>query len=100
MYANYYLPNLDTVIRRSLYGFIQRLSASQNSNMRTIEQSWLVRIKLWDVWAKDLYLLVLIAVFNGVNDNILTNSFLWLITIYHFCVFFFLYNFSTSFMAW
>ena len=56
MYANHDLPNLDTVIRRSLYGFIQRLSVSQNSIVRTIEQSWLVRIKLWDVWAKVLYL--------------------------------------------
>ena len=26
MYANYDLPNIDTVIRRSLFGFIQRLS--------------------------------------------------------------------------
>ena len=56
MYANHDLPNLDTVIRRSLYGFIQRLSVSQNSIVRTIGQSWLVRIKLWDVWAKVLYL--------------------------------------------
>ena len=49
MYANHDLPNLDTVIRRSLYGFIQRLSVSQNSIVRTIEQAWLVRIKLCDV---------------------------------------------------
>ena len=55
MYANHDLPNLDTVIRRSFYGFIQRLSVSQNSIVRTIEQYWL-RIKLWDVWAKVVYL--------------------------------------------
>ena len=35
MYANYHLPNNGTVIRRSLFGSIQRLSVSQNS----IEQS-------------------------------------------------------------
>ena len=64
MYANYDLPNLDTVIRRSLYGFIQRLSVSQNSIVRTIEQSWLDKIKLWDVWDRVLYLYVLIAVFK------------------------------------
>ena len=29
MYVNYNLPNLDTVIRRNLFGFIQRLSKSQ-----------------------------------------------------------------------
>ena len=56
MYANYDLPNIDTVIRRSLFGFIQRLSVSQNSIVRFIEQSWFVRIKLWDFWAKILYL--------------------------------------------
>ena len=44
MYAKYDLPNIDTVIRRSLYRFIQMLCVSQNSIVRTIEQSWLVRI--------------------------------------------------------
>ena len=56
MYANHDLPNFDTVIRRSLYGYIQRLSVSQNSIVCTIEQSWLVKIKLWNDWAKVLYL--------------------------------------------
>ena len=56
MYTNHDLPNLDTVIRRILYGFIQRLSVSQNSIVLTIEQSWLVRIKLCDVWVKVTYL--------------------------------------------
>ena len=56
MYANYDLPNLDTVIRRSLYGFIQKLFVSKNSIVCTIEQSWLVTIRSWDVWAKVLYL--------------------------------------------
>ena len=39
MYASYHLPNIDTVIRRSLYRFIQRLSVSQNSIVRSVEQS-------------------------------------------------------------
>ena len=56
MCGNHDLLNLDTVVRWSLYGFIQRLSVSQNSIVRTIEQCWLVKIKLWDVWAKALYL--------------------------------------------
>ena len=56
MYANYDLPNLDTVRRTNLYGFIQRLSVCQNSIVRAIEQAWLVRIKLWDVYAKAIYL--------------------------------------------
>ena len=56
MYAYHDLPNIDTVIRRSLFGFIQRLSVSQNSIVRSIEQSWFVRIKLWDFRTKILYL--------------------------------------------
>ena len=40
MYANYDLPNIDTVIKRDLFGFIQRLSVSQNSIVRSIKQSW------------------------------------------------------------
>ena len=56
MYENYDLPNIDTVVRRSLFRFIQRLSVSQNSIVRSIEQSWFVRIKLWDFWTKILYL--------------------------------------------
>ena len=61
MYANYDLPNIDTVIRRSLFGFIQRLSVSQNSIVRSIEQSWFVRIKLWDFWSLDQNSLPLIV---------------------------------------
>ena len=56
MYANYHLPNIDTVIRRNLFGFIQRLSVSQNSIVRSIEQSWFVRNKLWDLRVKMCYL--------------------------------------------
>ena len=59
MYVNYNLPNLDTVIRRNLFGFIQRLSKSllrQNSIIRALEHSWHIKIKHWDCWTKILYL--------------------------------------------
>ena len=56
MYVNYNLHNLDTVIRRNLFGFIQRLSISQNSIIRALEHSWHIKIKLWDCWTKILYL--------------------------------------------
>ena len=45
MYANYDLPNIDTVIRRSLFGFIQRLSGSKLSIVLSIEESCFVTIK-------------------------------------------------------
>ena len=54
--CSYDLLNIGTVIRRSLFGFIQRLSVSQNSIVRSIELSWFVRIELWDFWTKTLYL--------------------------------------------
>ena len=56
MYVNYNLSNLDTVIRRNLFGFIQRLSISQNSIIHALEHSWHIKIKLWDCWTKVLYL--------------------------------------------
>ena len=56
IYVNYNLPNVDTVIRRNLFGFIQRLSISQNSIIRALEHSWHIKIKHWDCWTKILYL--------------------------------------------
>ena len=41
MYVNYNLPNLDTVIRRNLFGYIQGLFVSQNSVIRKIQHYWL-----------------------------------------------------------
>ena len=56
MYVNYNLLNLDTVIGRNLFGFIQRLSTSQNSIIRALEHSWHIKIKHWDCWTKIVYL--------------------------------------------
>ena len=41
MYVNYNLPNLDTVIRRNLFGYIQGLFVSQNLVIRKIQHYWL-----------------------------------------------------------
>ena len=56
MYVNYNIPNLDIVIRRNLFGFIQRLSISQHSIIRALEHSWHIKIKHWDCWTKMVYL--------------------------------------------
>ena len=61
MYVNYNLPNLDTVIRRNLFGFIQRLSISHNSIIRALEHSWHIKIKHWDCWTKILYLIMILT---------------------------------------
>ena len=56
MYVNYNLSNLDTTIRSNLFGFIQRLSISQNLIIRALEHSWHIKTKHWDCWTKILYL--------------------------------------------
>ena len=56
VYVNYNLPNLDTVIRRNLFGFIQRLSTGQYSIIRALEHYRHITIKHWDCWTKILYI--------------------------------------------
>ena len=46
MYANFGINNFETTIRKSTYGFIQRLAKSTNSLIMTIEKSWIVRIDI------------------------------------------------------
>ena len=56
MYANFGINNFETTIRKSTYGFIQRLAKSTNSLIMTIEKSWIVRIDIWNFWQKTLYI--------------------------------------------
>ena len=55
MYANFGINNFEATIRKSTFGFIQRLAKSRNSLM-TIEKSWSVRIDIWNFWQKTLYI--------------------------------------------
>ena len=56
MYANNSIQNFEAVIRKSTYGFIQRLAKSTNSLVMAIENSWIVRIDIWSFWQKTLYI--------------------------------------------
>ena len=56
MYANCGINNFDATIRKSTFGFIQRLAKSTNSLIMTIEKSWRVRIDIWNFWQKTLYI--------------------------------------------
>ena len=47
MYANFGINNFQATIRKSIYGFIQRLAKSINSLIVTIEKSWIVRFDIW-----------------------------------------------------
>ena len=54
MYANNSIQNFEAVIRKSTYGFIQRLAISTNSLVMAIENSWIVRIDIWRFLQKTL----------------------------------------------
>ena len=56
MYANFGINNFLATIRKSTFGFIQRLAKSTNSLIMTIEKSWSVRIDIWNFWQKTLYI--------------------------------------------
>ena len=55
MYANYNICNFEAMLRRGIYGFMQRIEASNNTIVQTILQSWTMRFKIWDHWIKALY---------------------------------------------
>ena len=56
MYATFRIQNFEAVIRKSTYGFIQRLHKSTNSLIMAIEKSWIVSIDIWNFWQKTLYI--------------------------------------------
>ena len=57
MYANFGIQNFEAVIRKSTFGFTQRLAKSTNTLIMAIESSWVVRIDIWDFWQKTLYII-------------------------------------------
>ena len=63
MYANFGVNNFETTIRKSTYGFIQRLAKSTNSLIMAIEKSWVVRIDIRNFLAKSF-------IFCSTNMNI------------------------------
>ena len=54
MYTNFRVQNFEAVIRKSTYGFIQRLHKSTNYLIMPIEKSWIVRIDIWDFLQKNI----------------------------------------------
>ena len=54
IYANFGINNFEVTIRKSTFGFIQRLAKSTNLLIETIANSRSVRIDIWNVWQKTL----------------------------------------------
>ena len=56
MYAQHNICNFETtIIRKSIYGFMQRLENSTNSIICTWYNSCLVRFVIWNHWIESLY---------------------------------------------
>ena len=58
MYANHSICSFETMLRKTIFGFMQRLENITTSNIIicTLYQSWIVRFKIWSSWIKSLYL--------------------------------------------
>ena len=63
MYANFGIQNFEVVIRKSTFGFTQRLAKSTNTLIMAVESSWIVRIDIWDFWQKTLYIIAATLIF-------------------------------------
>ena len=56
MYANFGINNFEATIRKSTFGFLQRLAKSTNLLIMTIKKSWSVRIDIWNFGQRKLYI--------------------------------------------
>ena len=57
MYATHNICNFETMLRKTIYGFMQRLDHSTNNIIRNLYQSWIVRCDIWSSWIKSLYVM-------------------------------------------
>ena len=55
MYAQHNICNFETMILKSIYGFMQRLENSSNSIICTLYNSCLVRFVIWNNWIESFY---------------------------------------------
>ena len=57
MYATRNICNFESMLRKNIYGFMQRLEHSTNTNTCKLYQSWIVRCDIWSCWIKSLYVM-------------------------------------------
>ena len=55
MYANHNICSFKKMLRKNIFGFMQRLENSTNTIICTLYQSWVVRFKIWNCWIDSLY---------------------------------------------
>ena len=55
MYATHNIESFEALLRKTLYGFVQRLENSSNKIIATLIMSWTVRLVDWHCWISRLY---------------------------------------------
>ena len=50
------INNMEALLRRSIYSFIERLMESSNMILNTLMNSWYIRYNIWEFWNSKLYL--------------------------------------------
>ena len=57
MFADSNILNLEALLRKDMFPFTSRLSISTNSNIRAIENCWLIKYVIWKPWRIDKLIL-------------------------------------------
>ena len=55
MYTTHNINNMEALLRRSIYSFIERLMDSSNMIINTLMNSWYIRFNIWEFWNSKLY---------------------------------------------
>ena len=56
MYTTHNINNMEPLLKRSIYSFIERLMDSSNMIINTLMNSWYIRFNIWEFWNSKLYL--------------------------------------------
>ena len=56
MYTTHNINNMEALLRRSIYSFIERLMDSSNMIINTVMNPWYIRFNILDFWNSKLYL--------------------------------------------
>ena len=56
MYAVNNIDNLEVLVRKRTFGFMERLNNSDNTILKCINNSWILRFNIWSIWNDLLYI--------------------------------------------
>ena len=56
MYTTHNISNMEALLKRSIYSFIERLMDGSNMIINTLMNSWNIKFNIWEFWNSKLYL--------------------------------------------